>query len=105
MEKIAVGIGDTFNSPFGTAFGLADLVSVILSNAILIAGVIFFFLILFGGISVIVGAGQDDPERAAKGKKTVTAAVIGFIIIFAAYWIIQLIEAMTGLNIISPGLP
>ena len=99
-----VPIGPRFGSPFGQSLGFGDLVSIILSNALVIAGIIFFFLILFGGISIIAGAGQDDPGRTARGKQTVTAAVIGFIIIFAAYWIIKIIEFATGLNILNPPL-
>jgi hypothetical protein len=52
---------------------------------------------------MIMGAGQDNPEAAAKGKQAATSAVIGFIIIFAAYWIIQIIETVTGLNILNFG--
>ena len=103
MEKIAVDIGESFGSPFGQTYGLADLVSVILSNAIVVAGIILLFLLIFGGISKIMGAGQDNPEQAAKGRQAATSAVIGFIIIFAAYWIIQIIETITGLNILKPG--
>lgn len=104
MGKIAVGIGANFNSPIGDTVGVADIVSLILSNAVLIAGVIFFFLILFGGISVIIGAGSDDPERTAKGKKAVTTAIVGFIIIFTVYWIIQIIEGLVGFNILNSPL-
>jgi len=104
MEKIAVNIGQEFGSPFGQEYGLADLISVILSNAMVIAGIILLFLLIFGGISMIMGAGQDNPEQAAKGKQAATAAVIGFIIIFAAYWIIQIVENITGLDILKPGL-
>jgi hypothetical protein len=77
-------------------------VSIFLSNAIVIAGVIMIFLLIFGGISIIMGAGQDNPETAARGKQAATTAVIGFILIFAAYWIIQIIEFMTGLEILRP---
>ena len=99
-----VDIGSTFNSPIGQTVGLADLVSIIVSNAIIIAGVIMIFLLIFGGISIIMGTGQDNPEAAARGKQAATTAVIGFIIIFAAYWIVQIIEFMTGLEILSPSL-
>lgn len=104
MEKIAVNIGEEFGSPFGREYGLADLVSIILSNALVVAGIILLFLLIFGGISMIVGAGQDNPEQAAKGRQAATSAVIGFIIIFAAYWIIQIIETITGLQILKPGI-
>ena len=101
---VQVPIGERFGSPFGQTKGLADLVSVILSNALVIAGIILLFLLIFGGISMIAGAGRDNPEQAAKGKQAATAAVTGFIIIFAAYWIILIIEAATGLAILNPPL-
>jgi len=103
MEKIAVNIGSEFGSPFGQSYGFGDLVSIILSNALVVAGIILLFLLIFGGISMIMGAGQDNPEQAAKGRQATTSAVIGFIIIFAAYWIIQIIEKVTGLKILEPG--
>lgn len=104
MNKLAVNIGSTFNSPFGQEKGIGSLVSVIISNALVIAGIILVFFFIFGGISMIAGAGQDNPEKAAKGKQAATSALLGFIIIFAAYWIIRIIESITGLNILNPGI-
>ncbi len=104
MNKLAVDIGSSFNSPFGQGKGIGDLVSAIISNALVIAGIILVFFFIFGGISMIAGAGQDNPERAAKGKQAATSALLGFIIIFAAYWIIRIIESITGLKILNPGL-
>lgn len=104
MNKLAVDIGSTFSSPFGQEKGIGSLVSVIISNALVIAGIILVFFFVFGGISMIAGAGQDNPEKAAKGKQAATSALLGFIIIFAAYWIIRIIESITGLNILNPGI-
>lgn len=93
-----IDIADHFDTPFGQSLGVKDLVSIILSNAVVIAGTILLFLLVFGGISIIVGAGQSDPETTAKGKKAATSAVIGFAIIFTVYWIAQLIEAITRID-------
>ena len=105
MERLVqVPIGTEFGSPFGTGKTLGDLVSLVLTSSLTIAGVIVLFLFIFAGFSIIVGAGRDNPEQAAKGKQAATAAVIGFVVIFAAYWIIQLIEAITGQTFITaPG--
>jgi len=62
------------------------------------------FLLIFGGISVILSAGSGSAEGAAKGKQAITAAVIGFVIIFAAYWIILIVERITGLKILNSGI-
>ena len=104
VDKLAVNIGNSFNSPIGRTVGFARLVSIILSNAIIIAGIIMLFLMIGGGIGIIAGAGKGNPEAAARGRQAVTAAVIGFIIIFATYWIIQIAEIITGVNILNPGL-
>ena len=106
MKKIAVEIGRSF---FGTSGhflsnigDVGKLVSIIVSNAIIVAGIIMLFLILLGGISMIGGAGANNPQKVAQGKQTATIAVIGFIIVFAAYWIIQIIQKITGLQIVGP---
>lgn len=83
---------------------IGSLVSVILPNLYILAGLILFALLIFGGLSLIMGAGNDNPQQAAKGKQAVTAAFVGFLIIFASYWIIQIIEKITGLNILNPGI-
>jgi len=77
------------------------LISVILPNVYIAAGICIFLLFLFGGISVIAGAGQNDPKKTGQGKKAITSALIGFLIIFASYWIIQIIEVITGLSIFN----
>lgn len=111
MQKLArVEIGEHFwLSPQKGIAGvqsyqtLGGFISVILPNVYIIAGIILFALLLFGGLGVIMGAGQDDPEKVQKGKKAITAAVIGFLVIFCSYWIIQIIDAVTGLEIIKGG--
>jgi hypothetical protein len=80
---------------------IGQLVSIIVSNAMILAGIILLFLIIAGGIGMIAGAGSNNPEQLEKGKKAITAAVIGFVIVFTAYWIVQLISKLTGVNILG----
>lgn len=94
-----VNIGTIFNSPIQT-FG--QLVSIIISNVYIVAGVILLVLMLFGGLMVIQGAGAGDQQKTGQGKQAFTSAVIGFLIIFASYWIIQIVESITGLEIFKP---
>jgi len=84
----------TVNSLFGT----------ILFNVYTVAGIIFVFLLIFGGFSVIIGAGSQDAGKIEAGKKAITTAVIGFVVIFASYFIIQIIEVLTGVQILNPTL-
>ncbi len=80
--------------------GVGSLVSVILSNVYILAGVVLLILFLWAGFKMIQSAGTRDAQKAAEAKNTLTYAVIGFLIIFASYWIIQIVEAITGLTIL-----
>lgn len=80
------------------------LVSVILKNALMLAGVIAFIFLVFGGFSVIMGAGGGDTKQLEKGQKAITGAVIGLLVVVFAYWIVQIIEKITGLQLLNSGL-
>lgn len=102
--RIAIDIGEAFGSPIGISLSIGGLVSSFVGAAIVISGVIMLFLFVFGGISIIAGAGQSNPESVARGKKALTAALIGFIIIFTSYWIVRIIELIFGYDFISEGV-
>ncbi len=73
------------------------LISTILPNVYVIIGIFLLFLLIFAGISIIVGTSSNDPKKAGQGQKAATAAVVGFIIVFASFWIIQIIAFITGI--------
>jgi VIT1/CCC1 family predicted Fe2+/Mn2+ transporter len=98
----AVDIGtlsNTFTS-FGT-FG--DLVSMIVKNALTLAGIICFVILVLGGFRVIMAAGSGESKQMEGGKNAITGAVIGLIIVVFGVWIVQIIGTITGINILNPG--
>jgi hypothetical protein len=106
VNKLAVDIGGKFfgensNTPLTEIGGIGTLVSIIVNAAFVLSGIVLLFFIIFGGISMIAGAGKDNPEQAAKGKQAISSAALGFIVVFAAYWIVQLIELITGIVILG----
>jgi hypothetical protein len=94
-----VDIGEKFGSPFSS---IGELISALLPNIYMLAGIILFILLIGGGFGIIISAGRGEKEGVAKGGKAVTAALIGFLVIIASYWIIQIISVVTGLNILNP---
>ena len=83
---------------------LSTIVSLILNNALTIAGILLLILLIFGGLTFIIGAGGNDPKKAQQGQKAITNALLGFAIVFLAYFIIQIIEVLTGLDILKSNL-
>jgi hypothetical protein len=86
--------GTTVESKYGK---LSDLLQLLLPNALVFAGIILLMLLIFGGFSIITSAG--NAKNVEKGAQAITGAIIGFFVIFAAYWIIQIIQLVTGINI------
>lgn len=79
-----------------------NFISVLLKNIYMVAGVALLVLLIFGGISIILSAGSGDAKKTGQGQKAVTGALVGFLIIFASYWIIQIIQVITGIKILDP---
>ncbi len=61
----------------------------ILSKAILMGGGIAFLLSLFGGITIILAAG--NPEKISQGKEIITSAVSGILLIIFSVFLLRLI--------------
>lgn len=91
-------INDYFGSPFGDVKQIGGLVSLFLNVAFVFAGLIFLFGFVMSGIKMISSAGKNDPQKSEQAKKALTSAVIGFVVVFAAYWIVKLLGTFTGLT-------
>ncbi len=75
----------------------------ILSNAfpliLAAAGIGLLLMILGAGYTFLTSAG--DAKKTEQAKQQLTFAIVGFIIIFAAYWVVQLVGTIFGLDIIN----
>ncbi len=78
--------------------GVAALASFFIKSVLVISGIILLFMFLLGGYGMITGAGKNDPKQMEQAKQTLTTAVIGFVIVFLAYWIVKLILGIFGLS-------
>lgn len=101
---IAVDLHDTFfgNNRVGNYAnadgGFGQLISSILPTVLVVSGFILFVYAVFGGFMIISAAGNS--KKAEEGSQALTNAIIGFVIIFVSYWLIQIIEIITGVSIL-----
>lgn len=61
-----------------------------------IAGIGLLLMILSAGFTLMTSAG--DAKKMQAGTQRLTYAVVGFLIIFAAYWGVQLTGKMFGIT-------
>ena len=105
MERIfaqttdGVDIGSVFQ-PAAKFKDIGSLVTVIVQNAFVFAGIIVLVLLVIGGFGIIASAGSGDTKRLEKGKSTITGAVIGLLIVVGSFWIIQILETLTGIKLL-----
>jgi hypothetical protein len=59
------------------------------------AGILLLFYLILGGFSILTSGG--NPKNIEAGKNKITYALIGFLVIFTAYWLIQAIGYAFGL--------
>jgi len=95
-----INIGDVY--PLATGRTLGDYITPLVRFAVVGAGVIAFLLFLGGGIAMIAGAG--NPQQQEKGQAALTAGVIGLALVVTAYWIVQIVQVLTGVNLLNPSL-
>lgn len=102
MERIfAVNLQDT-SQTFQSFPSFGALVTIVVRNSFVLAGIISFLLLVFGGFSVIMAAGSGDTKELEKGQKTITYAILGLILVVTSYWIVQIIEKVSGVPLITP---
>lgn len=75
---------------------LSDLVNNATPILFALAGALLLAYLIWGGFDFLTSMG--DPKKAEVGKTKITHSIIGFFIIFAAYWIVQLVAFLFGLE-------
>lgn len=91
--------GPLSTGTFGGEITIGSILTQALTYVFFIAGLILLFMLIAGGFQMMTAAG--DPEKIKAGQAKATSALIGFVIIFAAYWLMQLIEAVLGFQILG----
>lgn len=84
----------TFSNPLsksGGSVGISELVGRIISGVLGLSGVLAILFIILGGVNYIIGHSQGNQDRVAKGTKTLIYSIIGLIVAFGGYMIINMV--------------
>jgi len=91
---------ETISALFDGKLTLGSILSLLLNKYIFFfAGLILLFMLIMGGFQMLTSAG--NPEKVEAGKGKITTGLIGFLIIFVAYWLMQIIEVLLGFKILG----
>jgi len=91
--------GKLDTSNFGGKITLGSILSNALGYIFIFAGIGLLLMLLGSGFSFLTSAG--DPKKMEKAKSQLTNAVVGFIIIFAAFWLVQAAGYIFGFKAIG----
>jgi len=85
------------------ALTVPSLVSGLVRLVVVVAAIVFFFILVIGGIRWIASGGDKGQTEAARNQ--ITAALVGLVIVFAAWAIVALINTFFDVNIFSLKIP
>ncbi|OGM05442.1 hypothetical protein A2125_01250 [Candidatus Woesebacteria bacterium GWB1_43_5] len=91
--------------PKGTQFSglsglnIGQIVQGLITLALVVAAVIFFFMLVVGGIRWIISGGDKGQTEGARGQ--ITAALIGLVIVFAAWAIASVLSTFFGIDLFT----
>lgn len=80
-----------------------QLITNIITLLFVIAVIVAIFFLVWGGIKWIMSAG--DKAKIESARNTIIGGIVGLILVFLAYFIVQLVAGLFGINIQSLKLP
>lgn len=83
---------------------LGEFVNPIVFSLYTLATALLVISLIFGGLMFIINAGKADKEGMEKAKTALGGTLVGFLVVFSSFWIILIVEFITGINIIKSRL-
>ncbi len=107
MNKLILLAQNTIdlNPPAGSGFsnltdlGPEEIIQKLIGLVLIIAAIVFFFILVIGGIKWILSGGDKTQTEAARNQ--ITAALVGLVIVFTAWAITKLIGGFFNVDILS----
>lgn len=78
---------------------VSGIISGAISLVLIIVALVFFFILVFGGLRWVTSGG--DEKKVGEARAQITNALIGLAIVFAAWAIMKLIGTVFGIDILG----
>lgn len=99
-----INIKPTGNNFTGlTSLTAGGIISGAINLVLIVVALVFFFILVFGGLKWVTSGG--DEKKVAAARAQITNALIGLAIVFAAWAIMKLIETVFGISIFNFSVP
>ncbi len=79
------------------------IISAAIKLIMVVAAIVFFFILVVGGIKWIASGG--DKAKTETARNQITSALVGLVIVFAAWAIVALIKVFFNVDIFSLDIP
>jgi len=102
MEKLAQIDFTALEDIAAPKFSGGDVGSIIIAITPIfftLAGIMLLIYLMMGGFQLMTSAG--NPKVVEAGKAKITNALLGFIIVFISFWIVQIVGLLFGIDVIS----
>lgn len=109
MQKLIAQSNEVINlkpsNEYSTIFNMTipTLIGGFIRLVVVIAAIVFFFILVIGGIRWIASGGDKAQTEAARNQ--ITAALVGLVIVFAAWAIMALIRVFFGVDVFNLTIP
>lgn len=94
------GIKEPITNPGNIpSVGLSSIVQLVINFLFVGAVILTLFFLVLGGIGIITSGG--DKQKVAQARSRLTYAIVGLVVIFLSFFIINLIGGLFGLNLLN----
>lgn len=105
MDKLALAIGnEAIPVPGGVPTGGLSMLETIIRTSLvllfIIAIVLALIFLILGGVRWITSGG--DPKGVESARKQLTYAIIGLIIVFLGFFIVNLVSGFFNIKLLGP---
>lgn len=98
MNKLlAVKIDETNFAPAANFKNIPDVISSLLPNIFLLAGIIFTVTFIYAGFKFLTAG--DSAEDLAKIRNMLITSGVGMAIIFGSYFVVKIIGGILNINL------